>query len=126
MRSIDPGKYLMALNAAYSMLAKGGYSAKLDTLEEPTEGYMVAIKTLGIYPNISSVNVHTMTWILREEAEKLDSSLLYIGSWLNPETGQSFFEISLNIDNLDKALNIGKIHDQKYIWDVVNKELIKV
>ena len=126
MRSFNTGKYLMALNAAYSMLPIGGYSAKLDTLEEPKSGYMVAIKTLAIYPNISSVNVHEMTSILREEAEKLDSSLLYIGSWKNPESGQCYFEISVNIDDLNKALNIANIHNQKYIWDINEKTLIKV
>lgn len=126
MRSLTTNNYLMALNGAYSMCKYGGYSAKLTTLEEPTEGYMVAIKTLKIYPNISSVNVHEMTTTLREFCQHLDNDLLYIGSWVNPETNEVYFEVSINIDDLEKAKNIGGIHNQEYIWDVVNKQNIKL
>lgn len=126
MRELISSNYLMALNGAYSMCRYGGYSAKLTTLEEPTKGYMVALHTIKIYPNISSVNVHEMTTLLREFCKGLDESILYIGSWVNPDTKELYFEVSLNIDNLDKARNIGGIHNQTYIWDVENKENIKL
>ena len=126
MRSLNSGMYLAAANAAYSMIRHGGYSAKIETLEEPAEGYMVAIELLKKYPNISSVNTHEVSGLLREYCSKLDQSLLYIGSWQDPETNEVYFEVSLNIDDLEKAKNIGNIHDQKYIWDVVNKKNIKL
>ena len=126
MRSLNSGMYLAAANAAYSMIKYGGYSAKIETLEEPVEGYMVAIELLKKYPNISNVNTHEVSGLLREYCSKLDQSLLYIGSWQDPETNEVYFEVSLNIDDLEKAKNIGNIHDQKYIWDVANKKNIKL
>ena len=126
MRSLNSGMYLAAANAAYSMIRYGGYSAKIETLEEPVDGYMVAIELLKKYPNISSVNTHEVSSLLREYCSKLDQGLLYIGSWSDPETSEIYFEVSLNINDLEKAKNIGNIHDQKYIYDVVNKESIKL
>jgi len=38
MRSLNSGVYLAAANAAYSMIRYGGYSAKIETLEEPMGG----------------------------------------------------------------------------------------
>ena len=127
MRYNNPGLYLAALNAAYTMLGYAdGYSAKLETLESPSNGYMIAIDTIGKFPNLSSVCVHSMTTVLREKASKLDESLLYIGSFRDPNTKELMFELSINIDNLDKAKEIGGIHDQEYIYDVINKEVIKL
>ena len=126
MRSLNPGMYLAAVNAAYSMVKYGGYSAKIETLEEPVKGYMVTVKTLKIYPNISSVNAHEVSSILREETKNLDLDNIYIGSFQDPDTKEVMFEISVNIEDYEEALIAGDTNKQKYIWDVENKENIKL
>ena len=126
MRSLNSGMYLAAANAAYSMIRYGGYSAKIETLEEPVKGYMVAVKTLKSYPNISSVNTHEVSSILREETKNLDLSNIYIGSFQDPDTKEVMFEISVNIEGYEDALILGDTNKQNYIWDVENKQNIKL
>ena len=126
MRSLNPGMYLAVVNAAYSMVRYGGYSAKIETLEEPVKGYMVAVETLKIYPNISSVNAHEVSGILREETKNLDLDNIYIGSFQDPDTKEVMFEISVNIEDYEDALILGEANKQTYIWDVENEKNIKL
>lgn len=126
MRDYHTGKYLAACNAAYSMIRnRSGYSANIDTLEEPKDGYMVAIKTLKIYPNISSVNVHEVSGLLRQECNKLYEDI-FIGVWKNPESGEIYFEISVNKSKIEDAIKVGNLTDQKYIFDVKSNQDIKL
>ena len=90
------------------------------------KGYMVTVKTLKIYPNISSVNAHEVSGILREETKNLDLDNIYIGSFQDPDTKEVMFEISVNIEDYEEALIAGDTNKQKYIWDVENKENIKL
>lgn len=50
MRSLNPGMYLAAVNAAYSMVRYGGYSAKMENLEEPREGLYGCSKNIENLP----------------------------------------------------------------------------
>lgn len=120
MRSFEVDVFHAALNAAYTMLGyANGYSAKLGTLEIPKQGFMVALRTLGIYEHLQDVNIGQM----RQKEyliDELNIEDLYIGSFRDPDDGKYFFELSVNLLDFDTAIKWGKKNNQRYIYDVTN------
>jgi hypothetical protein len=123
----DTDKYLAVINRAYSMLGtKTGYSGKIDGGEEPTMGFMVAIRELKSYDKLQDVMVGELTGLLEEAIKELAIQDLYIGSFIDPDDGKVSFEVSINVMDFDTAISWGKKGNQKYIYDVVNEANISV
>lgn len=74
--------------------------------EKPTNGYMVGVKPFG-------TNLIEMLNYELEENE-------YYGSWINPYSEEMEFDISINVDDLDLAIEIGKKYNQISIYDLDN------
>lgn len=127
MIAIDVNKCLAVINRAYSMLGvKKGYSGKIDGGEEPTMGFMVAIRPLAIFDNLMSVSTGELWGLLEKALNELEIQDLYIGSFINPDTGKVYFEVSINVLDFETAINWGKKCNQNYIYDVVNETNIPV
>ena len=127
MITIEIDKCLAVINRAYSMLGfKNGYSGKIDGGEEPTMGFMVAIRELATFDNLMSVSTGSLWRLLEKALNEIIIEDLYIGSFVSPDTGKVSFEVSVNLMDFDTAIKWGKECNQKYIYDVVNEALIPV
>ncbi len=73
MREQLVGKYLGALNCAYTMLGyTNEFFADIDTLTELKNISSITIRSIiGEYKDLSSVNVHEMTPKLKDFCEKV-------------------------------------------------------
>ena len=74
--------------------------------EKPTSGYMVGVKSFG----------SDLAEMLNYELEDNE----YYGSWINPHNEEMEFDISINIMDLNEAIEIGNKHNQISIYDLDN------
>lgn len=119
MRTIEQDHYTMLVNAAYSQ-AKEGCSININTLgNAPKVGYMVGLKSLGVYPNLSAVNPYEIKAKVRELHN--GSNKNYLGVWKDQETGLVYFDLSEWIETIESAIQIGQSRGEIAIWDLKNE-----
>ena len=65
---------------------------------------------------------------IKELCEQIDNLTTkgFIGSWFDKQTKETYVDISLNIKDLNEALNLGKIFNQKAIFDLNNLTEIRL
>ena len=80
----------------------------------------------GTYLNVDGmfVKAHPKTgyWVALHEttlADTLDGQ--YVGVWTNPETGETDYDRSVWVADLNDAMELGKAHNQLAIWDIANE-----
>jgi len=102
---------------------KEGASLDPKTLDPvlPPQGYFVSITD-----NEYKKPDHRTIDKLKKQAKKLNLSNWYIGYWQDPDTGKHYIDISLFIKDKKTALTIGKMHNQKAIFDCKNLDCISV
>lgn len=100
----------------------GGFTYNLATGGVPTNGYMVSL--LG-YEEVYNTNVFKesdlQSFVLKN-ITKLSSEKEFLGGWVNNK--KVFLDVSINIENLEKAIYVGIINKQQAIYDCENKKVI--
>ena len=86
----------------------GGISVN-DKYEKPVEGYMVAVK-----------NFDTLEEMLSEELRSDE----YYGTWLDENTGITYYDISRNFLNKEMAILFAKLRRELAIYDITNNQSI--
>jgi hypothetical protein len=51
---------------------------------------------------------------------------LYLGVWTDPKDGKEYYDRTVFVADLDKALTVAKFYDQIAIWDNANQTEIYV
>ena len=120
MKLNERGK-IMNLN---KIIKKGGATLSIKTLKsvDYSDGYMVGVA--GILRDVKNINHRQRVEIKKEilamaQSFKTSSKNYHIGLWVNK--GKLYIDLSLKIDNLMDAMEVGYNANQKAIWDNAKK-----
>ena len=85
----------------------------------------------GTYKKTNGVLVETNVdfgyWVaLSETTQDEISEGEYLGVWTDPETGKTWYDKSVFLDDLTAALALAKTYNQIAIWDNANQAAINV
>ena len=91
--------------------------------QKPTAGYMVSVPDESVIvpiddreAAIEAISAH------RKSIAQRTHLPYYVGTWV--DNGQIFIDVSVQIDNLEHALDVGRTFEQIAIYDVVNQQSI--
>lgn len=102
-------------------IRNGGFSLNSDGIS-PTTGYMISCKDLYKI-NLSELTPDKLNDAIKE-ATKING---YIGGWLDTETNDKdnfYLDISINIQDKNKAIELAKQNNQLAIYDIATGESI--
>jgi hypothetical protein len=104
-------------------LANGGSSTNLDN-DSPQIGYMVALpgRELVVKPDWFSTT--TVQEYVDNNITDLEDTNNYVGTWLDTNTDTIYLDVSVNVVNLYKAIQLGHKYHQLAIYDVVKQDTI--
>ena len=113
-----------------------GMSLQLTDASVPTDGYMVAcdpgdnadIRKATVKPasEFSSQEEYEeefksqMADFVRRNADVLTRDGMHLGTWLDPETGICYFDISERVEDVEEAKRLGAQRNEISVWDVKN------
>lgn len=104
-----------------SIMQNGGgtFTTALDSAKV-RRGFMVSLEK---YEQVVPINKAHTTELntMVEIATKLNA---YIGTWLNDD--KIYIDLSININNIEDAIRIGKENNQLAIYDIVNDMVINI
>ena len=103
----------------------GGASINMATGQVPDAGYMVSRAGSEIITELPLMREH-LEQFTQAYQEELDNPDTYLGTWLDPDTGLVYLDISDNLDNLDTAVTLGVERAQLAIYAVEQGETIRV
>ena len=103
----------------------GGASINMATGKVPATGYMVSRAGSEIITELPMMRDH-LERFAQAYQEELDNPDTYLGTWLDPETGLVYLDISDNLDNLDTAVALGAERAQLAIYAVEQEETIRL
>ena len=95
----------------------GGASINLASGSTPTGGYMVSRAGSEIITEMPKLRGDLERFVQAYQ-EELDNSDTYLGTWIDPDTGLVYLDISDNLDNLDTAVALGVERAQLAIYAV--------
>ena len=106
-------------------LANGGLTVKPFTGEKPSGGYMVALQGFELKVPVSEFFTGVVADYIGEHAQKLMSNpALCLGTWVNE--GTVYLDLSENVPNREKALELGKERHQLAIFNLETFEEVTV
>ena len=103
----------------------GGASINMATGNVPDSGYMVSRAGSEIITELPMMREHLEQFVQAYQDE-LDSSDTYLGTWIDPDTGLVYLDISDNLDSLDTARDMGIAREQLAIYAVEQGETIRL
>ena len=114
--------FLLLFNKVYGQ-AHTGCSVNINKLNSPPIfGYMVGIKNVGVYDSIQSVIAGEVIDSIKQY--HTGSNKNYLGIWSDSQTGKVYFDISIWIETLELAKQIGTNRNEIAIWDLKNNNEI--
>lgn len=122
MRDYPISRQKALSNAVYSLCNEGA-SFNWD-FETAKSGYMVSKCDVGlVYDTAVDVNPHEVESMIKKH---LGQKEIFVGVWRDTETGKYYFDISVNVQDENTALEMAKIGEQLAIWDVKNSKEIRL
>jgi hypothetical protein len=117
------------INFRNAIINNGGASYNLLNGEfNPDNGYMVSIKDHEQVSRFNTLNLqHEIARYIRSKADILISGLSedkFIGAWI--EDDNLVLDVSIKVNSLDDALQIGKENEQRAIFDCNNSVTINL
>ena len=104
-------------------IANNGISYSISTGNyNVTTGYMVSIQ--GQEWKVSTINDDILKFYGKHHLNELWDKDRFLGIWLNK--GQWYLDVSVNVEDLDEALRLGKNNNQIAIWDCAKAEEIRL
>lgn len=112
--------------AYHNLLEHGGFSRHVVTNEPPRGGYMVSLhKDKGgeeFVRDLSEVDPSDIAE--HRQRAKAHNPNLYQGGWVHQ--GEAYLDRSVNVPDLDQAIEMGHKHKQLAIYDVKNDREIPI
>ena len=106
-------------------LANGGLTIKPFTGEKPSGGYMVALQGYELQVPVTEFFTGVVADYIGEHAQKLMANpALCLGTWLNE--GTVYLDLSENVSNREKALELGRERHQLAIFSLDTFEEVVV
>ncbi len=110
--------------------ANGGLSVNMRDGSEPTKGYMVAspVKKAPIvdaddfYDPVKGRKI--LADFVKANKKDLGGGKKYLGLWHNKDDNKVYLDVSQNVQDRGRAVELGRQRNQISIWDVVNFEEI--
>lgn len=87
----------------------------------PDHGYMVSV---GDETSFESIGVSEVVKALSEQETKIRQVNGFLGVWL--EDGEWVFDTSVWVPTFDAAIAVGKSFYQRAVYDIANKESVKI
>ena len=106
-----------------STIKSGGASINMTAGTTPAGGYMVSRAGSEIITEMPRLRGDLERFVQAYQ-EELDNSDTYLGTWIDPDTGLVYLDISDNLDNLDTAVALGAERAQLAIYAVEQGETI--
>jgi len=109
-----------------ALKVNGGFTVD-HSFDSPKKGYMVGFKSLFVLPNVQSLMSETylmLTLIVQEL--KTPNKDLFLGGWIDEESGKVYIDISENFINKDEALKVAKERGELAIYSLQFDESIYV
>jgi len=106
---------------------------------KPDKGYMVGVRDIyitedlnqsiqdlieNIYQASKALNLGAEDNVISREADKLIYQDYFIGSWLT--RSRYYIDLSVYLEDKEDAIRLGLKHHQEAIYDIKNKEDIKI
>ena len=114
----------IVVNNVYTeTLANQGYSTDL-TGKKPTSGYMVSVPNHEKVVPLDNFNANAIQKYISSNRADLEELEAFLGTWVNE--GKVYFDVSVNIGDLQEALELGKKYKQLAIFDLSNFSEIKI
>ena len=117
--------YDVLFDVVQDTLRDGGLTIKPFTGDKPQTGYMVALQGYELQVPVSEFFTGIVADYLGEHAQKLMSTpSLCLGTWVNE--GTVYLDLSENIPNREKALELGRERGQLAIFNLANMEEVTI
>lgn len=105
----------------YFLLNKEGFTFRVSSegLEVPGSGYVVAITPL--VEDAENMDIHTViSYISKNQSMKVceEEFSLYAGGWFDEDEDEFVVDLSIVTSDIEKAIKIGKMTNQKAIYDL--------
>ena len=109
---------LIAL-AAIAMNNKEGYTVDAATLQPVTTGYAVAVAETQ-----NSFGLEGLANVVKYVSEHPEVNAF--GGWYNSENNMYYYDATVIVDDLDAAMELGRINKQIAIFDLANLKEISL
>ncbi len=111
-------------NSLYQKCNEGkSYNSQFDS---PKWGFMVSLKDGPVFDSVTDVDTGKVIAFIEENLPSMDFPLFYFGVWKDSETGKVHFDLVEQFANLDNARGAAQARGQVAIYDVDNKEDIRI
>lgn len=100
-----------------------GTSRNLASFETPKSGYMVSLDPEA-ETRVKSLDYETLVAFIEAHEAILLRGDKFVGAWFEPGTGTWFLDISTQVADKDRAVQLAKLYRQLAIWDVANRAVI--
>ncbi len=105
------------VEAHNALMNGGGFSRHVRTGEEPKSGYMVGLHNdMGGEEAVHDLGELTPQHIADHRARAQGD--YYQGGWAHD--GKAYLDRSVNVQDHDQAVEMGRKHKQLAIWDIAN------
>ena len=109
---------LIAL-ANIALANKDGYTVNAATLQPVTSGYAVAVADTQ-----NSFGIEGLENVVKYVQDHPEVNAF--GGWYNSDNGKYYFDATIVVNNLDQALEIGRVNRQIAIFDIANLKEIRL
>jgi hypothetical protein len=117
----------VALSLATGLVSRGGATTSLWAGEGPVEaGYIVAVPGHSLTVPSEHLKPYDITSWLEREREAASQDGIFVGSWLDRETGRAFFDLSLVTESLEDATEAALLAGEVAVFDVANQRDVLV
>lgn len=110
------------LIAALTVIAntnKDGYTVNAATLQPVTAGYAVAVAATQ-----NSFGSEGLARVVRYAKEHPEVNAF--GGWYNSENGKYYYDATIIVEDLEKAIELGRANNQIAIFDLANMQEIRL
>lgn len=105
--------------ANIALVNPDGYTVDARTLQPVTSGYAVAVKATQ-----NSFGTEGLARVIEYVANHKNVNAF--GGWYDCESDLYYYDATLIVDDLDKALELGRANDQLAIFDLTNCKEIRL
>lgn len=105
-------KVLLAL-AAIAMANKDGFTVNAANLQPVTSGFAVAVADTQDSFSLEGL-VNVVKYVSKHPA------INAYGGWYNTDNNKYYFDATIIVDDLDTAIELGRMHRQIAIYDLTN------
>jgi|LSQX01.1.fsa_nt_gb hypothetical protein len=100
----------------------GGFSVQVASGVIPSSGYMVSLQGCEEVYYTEEVTNYTIPGYITRHVHQLLLSGAYLGAWL--DGSKVYLDVSINVDDLQAALDLARDNKQLAIYDITRDESI--